>query len=309
MQSTDSLRLGKFATRSLIGLAASCGLALMLNGTAKAAESDIDTTAQESIVTNSESDVNVSQNSVQQESSTTATVASSSPTSSDPGKLTPATDSATASVEGSQTTLESAISSIANTPGVTEDNLVTPEAMLSTSPFTEKAEPVPSPVAEVRTQLTPTSSGWVMVSSPSDIAYVPQPAIIRAIAVTVAALPPVNTPVTPEGLIGQWSLGLVGVTLTTAFANILAALSGFEAFMTLLVLAVLLVGVAGMTYGSWLRRVGHVTAARSDLISLFFATPLLMDFIRVSPPERGPFLGVADINSYIINNSQKGAEL
>ena len=149
-----------------------------------------------------------------------------------------------------------------------------------------------------------------MVASLSDAAAaVAQPEITRAIEVAAAALPPVNTPVVPKGLLGQWSQELAGVTLSVVVSEIVCMNTGFQATVTLEALILLLLGIAGMSYGAWLRRVGHVTAARSDLTSTFFATPLLMDFIRVLPPERGPFLGVSDTNRLIINYQQKGVML
>jgi hypothetical protein len=140
------------------------------------------------------------------------------------------------------------------------------------------------------------------------VSVVAQPEISHAIAVRAASLPPVNTPVIPQGLFGQWTFGLAGVTIPSVVAGFAGTYAGLQPAETLIILTVILLGVSGMTYGAWLRRVGHVTAARSDLTS-FFATPFLMDFIPVLSPERSPFLGVADINSHIINHIQKGAKL
>lgn len=310
MQSTDSLRLGKFATRSLIGLAASCGLVLMMNSAALAAENNQDNTAQIVVVTGSDAAVEVKQDSTQQVSGATATEVKPSGTSSSSEQIPTSSGSAGVPVSQSETSLTPGIMTPATELEVTQPALAASlDEATATSQASKAVATVSSVGPEVRTQLTPTSSGWIMVPTQGDVAPVAQTEIAHAIAAAAAALPPVNTPVIPEGLFGQWSLGLAGGALPTTISAIIALYSGLEFTMVLLVLTVILVKIAGMTYGAWLRRVGHVTAARSDLISLFFATPLLMDFIRVSPPERGPFLGVADINSYIINNSQKGAEL
>jgi len=290
----------------------------MLNGAVMAASSGQDNAAQTTVVAKSDATVNVTQESSAEVSGSgtaaTATEAkpTQTPTSPEQVPSKTAADPAVAPAATSPTSVATvtdptAVATV--TPKDAATDVAASVVVAAAQLASVTAPSVQSPVSEPRTQLTPTSSGWVMVPSRSDVPPVAQPEITHAIAVAAAALPPVNTPVVPKGLFGQWSQELTGVTLPTVVSVLVIAYSGLQVMLTVIVLAVLLVKLAGMTYGAWLRRVGHVNAARSDLTSLFFATPLLMDFIRVSPPERGPFLGVADINRHVINYSQKGAKL
>jgi len=310
MKPTDLFHFGTAATQSLIGFAAACGLTLMMSGVASAAENNQDNTAQIVVVTGSDAAVEVKQDSTHQVSGATATEVKPSGTSSSSEQVPTSSGSAVVPVSQSQTSLTPGIMTSATEPKVTQP---APAASMDEATATSQASKAVATVSsagpEVHTQLTPTSSGWIMVPTRGSMAPVAHTEIAHAIAAAAAALPPVNTPVIPQGLFGQWFLGLAGGALPTTISAIISLYSGLEFTMLLLVLTVILVKVAGMTYGAWLRRVGHVTAARSDLTSLFFATPLLMDFIRVSPPERGPFLGVANTNRHIINYPQKGAML
>jgi len=282
----------------------------MLNGTAMAAASDQDNTAQSTVIINNEATVSTTQSSVEQVAGTAATETKPSQEAAGSSQTSPSSGPVVSPVAPSPLTSISS-KDAAVIPAITAETVTSPQPISPEQSVIDATSVQVLPIMqEARTQLTPTRTGWVMVPSPGDatVAAV-QPEIANAIAAAAAALPPVNTPVVPKGLFGQWSQELVGVTLSAVVSGLVAFYSGFQNVDSWLVLGILLLGILGMTYGAWLRRVGHVTAARSDMISLFFATPLLMDFIRVSPPERGPFLGVADINSYIINNSQKGAEL
>ena len=308
MKSTDLLRNRTLANRSLVGFAAACGFTLMMNGVALAAENNQDNTAQIVVVTGNEAAVEVNQDSTHQVSG--ATEVKPSGTSSSSEQVLTSSGSAGVPVSQSQTSLTPGTMTSATEPKVTQPApAASMDGATATSQASKAVATVSSAGPEVHTQLTPTSSGWIMVPTRGGVAPVAHTEIAHAIAAAAAALPPVNTPVIPQGLFGQWFLGLAGGALPTTISAIIAPYYGLEFTILLLVLTVFLLKVAGMTYGAWLRRVGHVTAARSDLTSLFFATPLLMDFIRVSPPERGPFLGVSNTNRHIINYPQKGAML
>ncbi len=308
MRSTNSLLIGTRVIRFSIGLAASCGMTIALNGAALAASGDQDATAQTAtnqttVVAKSDTSANAAQISslqvVVKSDTTQSGTADKAVTPSGSGQ--PAVAASVATQQPSAL----AESSSPAAPVATPADPAGPTAASQVDTFLTATGPAAAPV---RSQLVPSRTGWVMLSPLSQDVTAAQPEITEAIATAAASLPPVNTPVQSSGLFGQLPAGLAGVIAPSSLLGFAVPVSDANAIILLTILSVLLITLAGQTYGAWLRRVGHVTAARSDLLSSFFATPLLMDFIPVSPPERGPFFGVADTNTRIINQVTKGAK-
>lgn len=313
------IHFGTFATRSLLGLVASCGFTLMLSTVAMAASNDQDNNAQKNAVLGSVDANSANANATEKDLSTSSDSASSVAVIKDNS-----VQSKSAVSEGSvaSLTLTDNNGVVAANKDVTKDALNTPvvaQNVAKSDVTTAPAEPSKpkaangetasnSVVAEVQSQLTPSASGWVMIVSGSQQTMVAQPEITHAIALAAAALPPVNAPVEPKGLLGQWTRELMGVTLPIIVSGLITSYVGFQFFAGWLVLTLVMMGIVGISYGAWLRRVGHVTAARSNLIS-YFATPSFMDFLLVVPPERSPFFMVSDTNNYIFKDPQKGASL
>ena len=159
------------------------------------------------------------------------------------------------------------------------------------------------PVAHQHTQLASVSGTWMFVA-----AAVVLPAadnVTEAIIEMAAALPPVSVPVLPKGLLAQLTGQFGGVIVPPLTGLSIGTITVAACMAAALVLMLIMASLTVSNYGQWLRRVGYVNAARSGLVSFhaIFATPPLIDFASVPPPNRSLFFEVGETNKRISNGS------
>jgi hypothetical protein len=105
-------------------------------------------------------------------------------------------------------------------------------------------------------------------------------------------------PAKSSGVLGKLGLVLAGVVVPQSFTSqaVGAGLAAPVAIWLILLAVLALLFVS--SYGAWLRRGGFATAARSDVpapaTSNLFATPLLLSYVPAPPRQRSSLFGVAN---------------
>lgn len=102
-----------------------------------------------------------------------------------------------------------------------------------------------------------------------------------------------------SGLLSRLSAGLAGTVVPTMFmAPFLGGLGLAVELASLLIVALLTLGLGTLSYGSRVRREGYVHAARSDVgdivLHSIFATPLVLSYVSAPAPQHSSFLVVAE---------------
>jgi hypothetical protein len=308
------MRLVKFA-QAAIGLAASGGVAVVLSGSALAADSGVATTSQPASVTapvvgkqlpqppvmatQQEADKS-SPASAKSESQTTAsgtTVSNGGPSDA---------SSVSSDKQGLVTPTAKGETPVASKEPVTEHGATVPEAPVVTKPNEEYAAPVThaqAPVAPMAVVITtPVVDAAQVLSQPvvyhSTVLTI-KPTITSHVALAAdlaAAIPSAPlpakepTPTRSSGLLGNLTAQLAGTVLPQALLSDGSILDHLMLVLNLMMLSVLLINVFTFTYGLWLRRGGFATAARSDApySNLLVATPLLSGYAALPLRSHGP---------------------
>jgi hypothetical protein len=106
-------------------------------------------------------------------------------------------------------------------------------------------------------------------------------------------------PTQPSGVLGRLTASLAEIVVPHLFLTPSTAGDGLAAGMALIILLSLtFVGRPALTFGQWLRRGGYAHAARSDVVGAlftsYFATPSILSYAVAPGPSRSSFLMVSD---------------
>ena len=310
----------RMTVRIAMGLAAAGGVIIALSGTAAAADAPVVNSPQDSRQTTANV-MSPAANSVtttgQNDSSSTTVTKQTQST------VTPGSVSNDGNNNGNGKAAESQPSSVNTDPGKgprvgSSGGTVAPgtgSGDQSASASTAEAKPVVPVEVKVEAAKLSDPGGQPQLSLPPVIRFrselLPvQPTIVSyepAPADFAAALPsaPMQRqqphPAKSSGLLGSLTVVLAGTVVPQPLMLGGLGIVPLAATLILGLLLVVLLTVFVFTYGSWLRRGGFATAARSDepafLNSLSIATPLLLGYVTSPWRMRSPILVVADIQS------------
>ena len=320
------MRLAK-SVEIMLGLAASGSLALVLSGSAYAAESDTGTTSQ--TIVRSESHQAVQGTGRTVNLATPKTLVITSQTTSEP---TPANLGGAASNEvvASGNSADSVAKSVSASTG-SDSKSVGPSAetkplvISKPAPIGPDSIPAGSDNGKLAApQVTPSiSATWddphmlaENVVFNSAILTI-QPRITNSHPVQVADLAAsvpssleqrnnssgAPAPSQPSGALGQLTAVLAGSVVPAVFMAPTLGFMGLTAEVAILIaVACFIVRRALYAYSDLIRRGGFVHAARSDVAqapTTFFATPLNLSYGSALPPFRSSFLMVSDMKTVL----------
>ena len=314
MQAPYFLHVANSVTRSIVGLVVVCGMSVALGGVAFADVAAPETQAQAPAAPSQA--VTTTGPTISQATADSTPLADSTPAARVAGPdaliTVPAvqTESATVSKAGKQTvtSLPEANVGSTNAMPVTANSVVLVPAPAKKLPVaTDRSATFAdaAPVTFVTQQLIPAEDGWTLAPA-DDItsSAVPSADISTAIATSAASLPPVNAPVIPHGLLSGIVASMLGGGTVEAAEHLAASGNAGTLLWTLLTAMIILI-LSAQSYGSWLRRSGHVNAARSDITSARSAISSY-DFLRLFPPLGSRFLVVEQYAwTHLFNRSEK----